>query len=79
MVLLVPINMTVVIVSDREWSPTHRGAAHEDDNEGAQDTPDAHHPGHSEEEDDPKDVLDAGQVHTHQGAQLWCLGGNKCI
>ena len=53
---------------------THRGAAHKDDDEGPDDPADAHQPGHPEEEDDAKDVLDARQVHAHQGTQLRSLG-----
>lgn len=52
---------------------THRGAAHEDDDEGPDDAADAHQPGHPEEEDDAEDVLDARQVDAHQSAQLGSL------
>lgn len=45
---------------------THRGAAHEYDDEGFDDAADAHHPGHPEEQNHTQDVLQAGQVHTHQ-------------
>lgn len=56
---------------------THSGAAHEDDDEGPDDTPDPHQPGHPEEEDHSKDVLDARQVDAHQSAELGGLGGNE--
>lgn len=49
---------------------THSGTAHEDDDEGPNDSSDSHQPGHPEEEDDAKDVLYARQVHAHQGAEL---------
>lgn len=52
---------------------TYSGTAHEDDDEGAKDPSDAHHPGHPQEQDHTKDILDAGQVHPHQSAQRWCL------
>lgn len=52
---------------------THRGAAHSDDDEGPDDTSDSHQPGHPEEQDHPEDVLDARQVHAHQGAELGSL------
>ena len=52
---------------------THGGAADEDDDEGTDDPSDPHHPGHPEEQDHAEDVLDAGQVHAHQSAQLRSL------
>lgn len=52
---------------------THCWATHEDDDEGAEDSADTDHPGHPQEEDDPKNVLDTRQVHSHQSAQLWSL------
>lgn len=52
---------------------THCGATHEDDYERAEDASNPDHPGHPQEEDHPKDVLDARQVHSHQSAQLWSL------
>lgn len=56
---------------------THSGAAHEDNDEGPDDTPDPHQPGHSEEEDDAEDVLNARQVDAHQSAELGDLERNK--
>lgn len=47
---------------------THTATADEDNEEGLQDASRPHHPGQSKEQDHPKDVLHAGQVHTHQGA-----------
>ncbi len=45
---------------------TDRGAAHEHDDEGLDDAADAHHPGHPEKQNHTQDVLQAGQVDTHQ-------------
>jgi len=52
---------------------THRGAAHEDDDEGLNDPADAHHPGHPEEQNHTQDVLQAGQVDADKRAHLWTL------
>jgi hypothetical protein len=52
---------------------TYSRTTHEDDDEGANDSSDAHHPGHPQEQDHPEDVLDTGEVHSHQGPQLWSL------
>lgn len=62
---------------DAEGCFTHRGATHKDDDEGAKDPSYADHPGHAQEEDHAKNILDAGQVHAHQSAKLWCLGNTK--
>lgn len=58
-------------------SSTHSGAAHEDDDEGPDDAPDPHQPGHPEEEDHAEDVLNAGHVDAHQSAELRGLQGNE--
>lgn len=52
---------------------THTGAADEDHAEGFHDACDAHHPSESQEEDDTKDVLQAREVHAHEGAHAWGL------
>lgn len=57
--------------------PTHSGAAHEDDDEGPDDAPDPHQPGHPEEEDHAEDVLNARQIDAHQSAELGGLEGNE--
>lgn len=54
---------------------THTGAADEDHAEGLYDAGDAHHPCEPQEEDHPKDVLQARQVHTHEGAHAGGLPG----
>lgn len=56
---------------------THSGAAHEDDDEGPDDAPDSHQPGHPEEEDHAEDVLNARQIDAHQSAELGGLEGNE--
>lgn len=55
----------------------HRRATHEDDYEGAKDASNPDHPGHPQEEDHPKNVLDTRQVHSHQSAQLWSLSNTN--
>ena len=52
---------------------THTAAADEHNEEGLQHPSRAHHPGQPQEEDDPKDILQAGQVHPHEGAHAGCL------
>ena len=56
---------------------THTGAADEDHAEGLYDAGDAHHPCEPQEEDHPKDVLQAGQVHPHEGAHAGCLWSRR--
>lgn len=55
---------------------THRAegdsAAEEDDGEEGRYAGRSSHPGHSNEDDHPEDVLNAGQVDARQGAQI-CL------
>lgn len=63
---------------------THTAAADEHNEEGLQHASCAHHPGQPQEEDNPKDVLQAGQVHPHEGAHAGCLwsrrgGGRRSI
>lgn len=53
---------------------TYSGTAHEDDDEGANDSSDANHPGHPQEQDHPEDVLQAWQVHSHERTHLGRLG-----
>lgn len=65
----------------RQTGNTYGGAAHEDNYEGSDNSTDANEPGHPEEKDDAKDVLDAGQVDAHQRAELGDLPGgghNRC-
>lgn len=52
---------------------THTGAAKEDHAERFHDSGDPHHPGEAQKQDDPKDVLQAGQVDAHEGAHPWSL------
>ena len=52
---------------------THTAAANEHNEEGLQHTGRAHHPGQPQEEDNPEDILQAGQVHPHEGAHAGCL------
>lgn len=61
--------------SGRGEGVTHTGAADEDHTKGLHDACNAHHPSESQEEDDTKDVLQARQVHTHEGAHTWGLPG----
>ena len=56
---------------------THTAAADEHYEEGLQHTGCAHHPGQPQEEDDPEDVLQAGKVHSHEGAHAGCLNGQE--
>lgn len=56
---------------------THTAAADEDNEKRLQHTSCAHHPGQPQEEDDPEDVLQAGQVHAHEGAHAGCLRGQE--
>lgn len=56
---------------------THTAAADEYDEEGLQYTSCAHHPGQPQEKDDPKDILQAGKVHSHKGAHAGCLKGQE--
>ena len=57
-------------MSECERERTHTAAADEDDAEGLQHASRAHHPGEPQEQDDPEDVLQAGQVHPHEGPHL---------
>lgn len=53
---------------------THTAAADEHYEEGLQHTGRAHHPGQPQEQDNPEDILQTGQVHPHEGAHaggLW--------
>lgn len=52
---------------------THAGAAEEDHAEGLHDAGNPHHPGEAQEQDDPEDVLETGQVDAHEGAHPWSL------
>lgn len=52
---------------------TDRRATHEDDQEGAQHTPDAHQPGHPEKQDHTQNVLQTRQVNAHYRAHTWSL------
>lgn len=52
----------------KDEASTHTRAAEEDHAEGLHDPRDANDPCETEEEDDPKDILQAGQVDTHKSA-----------
>lgn len=52
---------------------TYCGTAHEDDDESPNDASNSHQPGHPEEEDHSKDVLDTWEIDSHQSAELRCL------
>ena len=52
---------------------TYTGAGHAHDGQRLQDARRANDPGETQEEDDPQDVLEAGQVHTHEGPHLRAL------
>lgn len=54
----------------KKMSSTHAAAADEDDAERLQHTGRSHHPGQPQEQDDPKNVLQAGQIDTHEGSHL---------
>lgn len=56
---------------------THTAAADEHDEEGLQHTGRAHHPGQPQEQDNPEDILQAGQVHPHEGAHAGCLWSRR--
>lgn len=56
---------------------THTAAADENNEEGLQHTGCAYHPGQSQEQDNPEDVLQAGQVHPHEGAHAGCLRSRR--
>lgn len=56
---------------------THAAAADEDDAEALQHAGRPHHPGQAQEEDDAEDVLEARQVHAHEGAHLRRLQGGR--
>lgn len=58
---------------------THTAAADEHNEEGLQHTSCAYHPGQPQEEDNPKDVLQAGQVHPHEGAHAGCLWSRRGV
>ena len=52
---------------------TYTGAADEDDEKGLTNAGYTHDPGQTQEENDTKDVLDAGKVDAHQCPHLTVL------
>lgn len=50
---------------------TYTTAAHGYNNKGLQDACTSHNPGHSQKQDDPQDILKAGQVDAHERSHLW--------
>lgn len=52
---------------------TYTTAAHGYDDKGLQDACSSHNPGHSQKQDDPQDILKAGQVDAHERPHLWTL------
>lgn len=54
-------------------SATHAGTAHGNNEEGLQDTGGPHDPRQPQEENHTQDVLQAGQVHTDEGAHARSL------
>lgn len=56
---------------------TYTTATHGYDDKGLQDACSSHNPGHSQEQDDPQDILKAGQVDAHECSHLWTLGEVK--
>lgn len=67
------LDQTPAVFTEQRRGVTHTGAAHEDHTEGLHDASDAHHPSEPQEEDDAKDVLQAREVHAHEGAHAWGL------
>lgn len=67
------LDQTPAVFNEQRRGVTHTGAAHEDHTEGLHDASDAHHPSEPQEEDDAKDVLQAREVHAHEGAHTWSL------
>ena len=63
------------------WCWTHSGAAEEDNEECLSDTGDTDDPTESEEENDTKNVLESGEVDSHDGTKvsLTCVGGGAII
>lgn len=55
-----------------DWN-THAAAAYEDNAEALQHPGVPHHPGQPQEQNDPEDVLEAGQVDAHERPHLWGL------
>lgn len=56
---------------------THTRAAQADDGQGLQDAGSADNPGKPQEQDDPQDILEAGQVDTHESPHLRALWGEE--
>ena len=59
----------------KKKSNTHDTASKEDDEEALDRAGRADDPGHTDEEDDAEDVLDARQVDAHQGPEIGLLRG----
>lgn len=51
-------------------SAPYRAGTDENSQEAFDDAACANNPGHPDEEDDTKDVLDGGEVDTHEGAKV---------
>lgn len=54
------------------WS-THTRAAQADNSQGLQDASSADDPGKAQKQDDPQNILEAGEVDTHEGPHLRAL------
>lgn len=52
---------------------THTRAAQADNSQGLQDAGGADDPGETQKQDDPQNILEAGEVDTHEGPHLWAL------
>lgn len=56
-------------------SNTHTRAAQAYNSEGLQDASSSHNPGKTQKQDDPKNILEAGEVDTHESPHLRALWG----
>ncbi len=54
---------------------THTRAAQADNSQRLQDAGSADNPGKSQKQDDPQNILEAGEVDTHEGPHLRALRG----
>lgn len=69
----VDILVSSVCLRTAGLSTTHTAAAYKDDAEALKDPSSSHHPSQPQEQNDTKDVLEARQVHAHEGSHLWWL------